>query len=103
MGSITAVGSLPTTMLNSNIHADIGFFESDVKGDLFTYFEGRIDEVKIFNRALSSDDIQEIFTNGTCKCEFIVIDLNQDCRINLLDFALLGDDWMVTIKPARLS
>jgi hypothetical protein len=42
----------------------------DLNGD--TYFKGRIDEVELFNKALSATDIAKIFnadTAGKCKCQ----------------------------------
>jgi hypothetical protein len=61
-------------------------------------YEGHIDDVKIFNYPLSSIDVALLYTDfveGVDVCaEYPAYDLNEDCVINLDDFAMVAGDWM---------
>ena len=65
-GTLTIQGSFPTTMLDNAVRANIGSFEANAQGDRFGYFEGLIDEVKIYNRALSATEIRDVFLQNKC-------------------------------------
>ncbi len=72
LGTTTQVlGVPPTAMLNNSVPVNIGRVES-VSGS-FTgptaFFDGLIDEVEIYNRALSAAEVQAIFDAGSAgKC-----------------------------------
>ena len=36
---------------------------------------------------------------GPCKGEFLNGDLNEDCGVNLLDLAILAENWMRAVVP----
>lgn len=61
-------------------------------------YEGHIDDVRIFNYPLSSIDVALLYTDfveGVNVCaEYPAYDLNEDCIINLDDFAMVAGDWM---------
>jgi len=101
-GALTVQGSFPTTMLDSSIRANIGSFESDVNGNRVNFFEGLIDEVKIYNRALSDAEIHAIFLQNKCQDAPIAIDLSQDFLINLIDFEMLANDWLARFGMTEL-
>ena len=71
-------------------------------------FRGIVDEVKIFNYVLEPIDVARIYTGlvpsvNVCigKVEF---DLNNDCRVNLEDFAMLAGAWMkCNLLPACIQ
>lgn len=65
-------GQTPSTMANNNVSVNIGRIESFSGSNAGpgAYFHGLIDEVDVFNRALSSNEIQTIFnagSEGKCK------------------------------------
>jgi len=63
-------------------------------------WDGRIDDVRIYGYALTPNDVDLIY-QGSEPCEpsgFICAenpdgDLNDDCIVNFIDYALLVDDW----------
>ena len=62
--------------------------------------DGLLDDVRIYNYPLSSDDIELLYggSNPPPPQLFICIenppgDLNDDCIVNFLDYALLANDW----------
>ena len=89
-------------MLDTAIRANIGSFESNAGGNRTGFFEGLIDEVKIYSRALSAAEIQEIFLRNKCQNAPIAIDLSQDCLINLIDFEILTNGWMAGFGMTEL-
>ena len=63
--------------------------------------DGLLDDVRIYNYPLSSDDIELLYQGSTPTPPplFICIenppgDLNDDCIVNFLDYALLAVDWL---------
>jgi len=59
-GSVTS-GTIPTSLYNSTSPFIVGY---SLNG---TYFNGSIDEVAIYNRALSSNEVSTIYNSGTGK------------------------------------
>ena len=61
-------------------------------------YEGHIDDVRIFNYSLNSIEVAILYTDfveGVDVCaEYPAYDLNDDCVINLDDFAMVAGDWM---------
>jgi len=49
-------------------------------------FQGLIDDVRIYERALSAEEIQQLYQVAT--------DCNHDGIVNLLDFVLLAEQWL---------
>ncbi len=58
-----------------------------------TAFHGLIDEVRIYNRALSVDEIQYLY-NVPSGSSDLSADLNLDQIVNLKDFAILASYWL---------
>ncbi len=63
--------------------------------------DGLLDDVRIYNYPLSSDDIELLYQGSTPTppSQYICIenppgDLNDDCIVNFLDYALLAADWL---------
>ncbi|MBN1817031.1 MAG: hypothetical protein JW828_06695 [Sedimentisphaerales bacterium] len=62
-------------------------------------FNGALDDVRLYNYAMSPVEVAYLYqeTAGGRVCvdqAQLVYDLNQDCRVNLEDFALLAAAWM---------
>ena len=55
------------------------------------YFDGRIDEVRIYNRAVTADKILQIYDEYD-----LVSDLDSDGNIDLNDFAYFAGFWQNT-------
>ena len=63
--------------------------------------DGLLDDVRLYNYALTPDDVDLLY-QGSDPCEpseFICAekpdgDLNDDCKVNLLDFQILAADWL---------
>ncbi|HBG28091.1 MAG: hypothetical protein A2Y10_16900 [Planctomycetes bacterium GWF2_41_51] len=69
------------------------------------YFNGQIDEVRIYDHALSPTEVQVLFnefgeiSEQCSNLEYLRGDLNFDCFIDLKDFAILANDWLKCTKP----
>jgi hypothetical protein len=81
------IGSDSTRVLNSPDNIHMG-----KRDDNENYFPGRVDEVYIYNRALS--DAQIAWLAGYTSPFSIPADLHQDNVINFKDFAKLADSWL---------
>lgn len=60
-------------------------------------FKGSIDEVMIYNRALTYDEIVHIYSWPSCgdlAHPVPVGDLNEDCRVDFADLAVMAAHWM---------
>jgi hypothetical protein len=62
------------------------------RGDRDSYFPGRVDEVHIYNRALSAAQIASLA--GYTSALSVPADLHQDGVIDFKDFAVLADAWL---------
>ncbi len=64
------------------------------------YFEGKIDEVKIYNYALTTEEVAQDYMNiaGGWVCDYdqesLPYDYNGNCVIDLPDFAIFAATWM---------
>ena len=59
-------------------------------------YSGLMDDLRIYNYALSSDDIQELFLSAQpfiCT-ERPVMDLNDDCKVDFADLAVFAASWL---------
>lgn len=69
------------------------------------YFNGQIDEVRIYDNALAPAEVQVLFhefdeiNDSNLNCEHLPGDLNFDCFIDLKDFAILANDWLKCTMP----
>lgn len=67
-------------------------------------FDGLIDELKIYNYALTTEEIGQEYVNaaGGWVCNNEVADLlhdfNNDCRVDLADFALVASEWLDCLR-----
>lgn len=61
-------------------------------------FDGTLDDIKVFNYALSPEEVVDLFyaETGTSTCLYgnPVADLNEDCDVNLSDFAIMASNWL---------
>ena len=61
------------------------------------YFNGQIDDVQLYNYAIDPVDIALLYTDvegGNVCYEFPEFDLNEDCYVNLSDFAMMASQWL---------
>ena len=76
------IGTDATQVLDTNDLVQMG-----ERGDISANFQGMIDEVRIYNRALSLAEIE--YLAGTT-----MIDINKDGSIDFKDYALMADVWL---------
>jgi hypothetical protein len=61
-------------------------------------FDGTLDDVKAFNYALSAEEVVDLFyaetSTSTCLYGNPVADLNEDCQVDLSDFAIMASNWL---------
>jgi len=81
------IGSDSSRVLNTPDNIQMG-----KRADNDNYWPGRIDEVYIFNRALSGPEIA--WLAGYTSAFSVAADLHQDGVINFKDFAVLADSWL---------
>ena len=92
-GAISVVGN-PTAMATNNVPVNIGRFESESGGVIgpFGYFDGLIDEAKIYDRALSPSEI--VSNHQSCINRDPVADAGADivaeCQGDLTSVSLDG-------------
>ena len=61
------------------------------------YFNGQIDDVQLYNYAIDPVEIALLYTDvegGNVCYEFPEFDLNEDCYVNLSDFAMMASQWL---------
>jgi hypothetical protein len=63
-GSLDANGADNPLSYSSGIYDGTGNFAIGSRGNVDDFFDGQIDEVAVFNRALSADEIKEIYEKG---------------------------------------
>ena len=63
-------------------------------GQLRRQFVGCIDDVRLYNCALSQAEV-----SGLLCSTFLPQDLNQDCYVNMLDFAMFATGWLSCTNP----
>ena len=63
------------TISNTTQHNTIGGY--NISGTVFGYFDGSIDQVRIFSKALSSDEVSTLYTETACV---------YDCTTDTVDF-----------------
>ena len=73
--------------VNTNIPFAIGALDRGAFGSTSEYFQGLMDEVVVFDRALTGAEIKGLFdttgiTSPTCQCDF---DWDGDCEVDDLD------------------
>ncbi|MHC4462756.1 MAG: LamG-like jellyroll fold domain-containing protein [Planctomycetota bacterium] len=96
-GSFAVDGDLGTSTINSND----GSFAIGAKGDGSMSFDGKIDDVRIYDRALSEAEAQEIMDLGIPDPN--CADLDDDGNVNLFDFTLLADNWHEEGNPLVIN
>ncbi|MHC4463830.1 MAG: CotH kinase family protein, partial [Planctomycetota bacterium] len=96
-GSFAADGDLGTSTINSND----GPFAIGAEGDGGMAFEGKIDDVRIYERALSEAEAQEIMDLGIPDPN--CADLDDDGNVNLFDFTLLAENWHEEGNPLVIN
>ena len=61
-------------------------------------FDGLLDDVQAFNYALSPEEVVDLYyaETGVTTCLYgnPFADLNEDCKVNISDFALLAENWL---------
>jgi hypothetical protein len=63
-GALDTNGASNPLTYSSGIHDSSTAFAIGARGDGADYFDGQIDEVAVFNRALTANEIQEIYEKG---------------------------------------
>ncbi len=88
-----------TYMPNSTSQFQIGAGTNESPTKMF-FFKGLIDDVKMYNYALTPEEVASQYVavkGGTVCAEPISVadgDLNQDCKVDLEDMALLASQWL---------
>jgi hypothetical protein len=99
---------VPMTGLESTASAPLFIGKGpDEFGD--RHWTGDVDEIAIWNAALTPGNILSVYENGFplpppgCKevGKFFPTDFNQDCYVNLEDFAVIAQDWLKCNDPQR--
>ncbi|MBM4104619.1 MAG: hypothetical protein FJ263_11360, partial [Planctomycetes bacterium] len=87
--TISGIVSKPINTL-AQATTKLGVFQlSDLTG---SYFDGLIDDARIYNRVLSMQDVWDIATTATTNNS--CADLNMDAIVNLSDIARLAQNWL---------
>lgn len=66
------------------------------------YFDGQIDDLRIYDHALSSEEVQQVYTEKVDLCGsegYLESDLNRDCYVDSEDMSFVVDDWLKSTKP----
>ncbi len=66
-----------------------------------TYFDGWIDDVRVYARALNGDEIWRLYANGTTVVG--CADLDGRAGVNQSDFTLISRDWRRRLGPVLIS
>jgi len=92
-------GSINTPQVNMPLPAVVtrlnNYIGKSAWGD--SYFTGRMDEVRIYNYAMSDDEIADLYfaDSGQSACVArLSADLTDDCRVDLADLGLLAQQWL---------
>ncbi|MCK4823424.1 LamG domain-containing protein, partial [bacterium] len=107
---------LSSMNMNTNSRVTIGRYQNPLNLKLYFYFDGLIDEIEIFNRALPQSEIQAIYNAGSagkCKGEVVIeVDIKPGSYPNcfnsnghgVIPVAILGsEDFDVsTIDPSTV-
>ena len=64
-------------------------------------FKGDIDDVRIYNTALSAEEIEELYESGLAFREYKPSDINEDYYVDLKDFAYIADAWLECTDPVN--
>ncbi|MHC4675798.1 MAG: LamG-like jellyroll fold domain-containing protein, partial [Planctomycetota bacterium] len=86
-GTSAGNGSVGT----SAIHSNDGPLGIGAEGDGGAAFNGTIDEVQIYNRALNVEEVRKVMNLGMPDPNNA--DMDDDGNVNLLDFSLLAKNW----------
>ncbi len=84
-------------LLGTENVVDVMDGEVQIGDALWAQFSGSLDEVKIWNYALSDDDIAGLFAaeSGNWVCtEDVLYDFDGDCKVGLSDFALFALEYL---------
>ena len=93
-GSDIAVGPINDI---PNEPVKIGNYEFG--GSVSYYFDGLMDDVRIYNQTMSPAEINMIYGGSQVGCSEIPAgDYNEDCKVDLLDFAILSSDWLECVN-----
>ena len=65
------------------------------------YFKGLLDEVRIYDRALTAEEIWSVYLTGLATEPSV--DINGDCAVNLSDLAPISTHWLKTVGPVVIS
>jgi hypothetical protein len=83
----------------------INWKQNRTSSDNYLYgYSGLLDNVRIYNYALSPFEIAQLYyevTNRSLCIEPVPGDINDDCKVNFCDFALLMEQWLnCSLTPA---
>ena len=65
-----------------------------------SYWDGLIDDVRIYNYGLTAEEVAMIYGSSVCIYSkdplpsWLSVDLNEDCTVSLDDFAILAGEWL---------
>jgi len=77
------------------------------------FFNGQLDDLVIFDMALRADQIAQLYhwsadsfqlPCGKLTQQYNYLDwadINRDCFVNLLDFSIMAEDWLLNETPSR--
>jgi hypothetical protein len=74
--------------------------------DAYSYFDGAIDDVRIFDYELNADEVMQVYEGLPVEDRFICCldgnppaDLNNDCQVNFADLSFFAQDWLKPSNP----
>lgn len=83
-----------TKLIKNGMQLQIGANEGAPSSQ---HFNGLIDDVRIYDVGLSHAEVLKLYTSqggsGTCGEVYTAVDMNQDCVVNLADFAMFAFEW----------
>ena len=89
-----------TLLIKNGMQLQIGANEG---ADSSQHFNGLIDDVRIYDVGLSHAEVLKLYISqggsGTCGEVYKAADMNQDCAINLADFAMFAFEWLDCRDP----
>jgi hypothetical protein len=90
-GRIETVGEIVSQPIDTRPRATakLGVFQLSYSAG--SYFEGLIDDARIYNRVLSLQEIWSVAKTGTT--DYACADMNMDQSVNLTDMAIMSHNW----------